>query len=83
MNPPLVLLHFILIFGKEGILRHYQVDSFLFLAGKADTNAIKICALHINERLKDSGSSERRFVVVVVVVVVVVFVRIRFKKFRH
>jgi len=43
---------------------------FLILVGKADTNAIKTCALHINERLKECNSSDQRFVVVVAVVVV-------------
>lgn len=73
MNSPLVLLRFFLIFGKEGILRHSQVEFFFSLAGKADTNVIKSCALHINERIKESNSSEQRFVVVVVVVAFVQF----------
>lgn len=64
MNSPLVLLRFFLIFGKEGILLHSQVDFFLFLEGKADTNVIKACALHMNERLKEVSSSEQRSVVV-------------------
>ena len=37
------------------------------LVGKADTNLVKTCALHINERLKTLGeidTSEQRFVVV-------------------
>jgi len=29
------------------------------LQGKADTNVIKSCALHINERIKESNSSEQ------------------------
>ena len=41
-----------------------------FLTGKADTNVIKTCALHMDERLKEVNSSEQRFVVVVVVAVV-------------
>ena len=40
------------------------------MTGKADTNVIKTCALHMDERLKEVNSSEQRFVVVVVVAVV-------------
>ena len=47
-------------------------STLCFLTGKADTNVIKTCALHMDERLKEVNSSEQRFVVVVVVVVAVV-----------
>ena len=45
-------------------------STLCFLTGKADTNVIKTCALHMDERLKEVNSSEQRFVVVVVVAVV-------------
>ena len=46
-------------------------STLCFLTGKADTNVIKTCALHMDERLKEVNSSGQRFVVVVVVVAVV------------
>lgn len=48
-----------------------------FFSGKADTNAIKTCALHISEQLKTcdlGGVGKQRYVVVVVFFVVLLVV---------
>jgi len=65
-EPPLVHLVFLISWYLEG--KEYCTilkSTFSFLAGKADTNVMKTCVLHINERLKEGNSQEQRFVVVV------------------
>ena len=53
----------------------------IFFSGKADTNAIKTCALHISEQLKTcdlGGVGKQRYVVVVVFFVVLLVVTLHY-----